>query len=346
MIERDYWPTKEWRFTEPEDVGMDSTVLAGLEPLIRARYSNLNGILIVRHGYVVHERYYNRTGPDDAHNVASVTKSVLSALIGMAVGDGLIGSLDDKVLDYFPEYAVGSADRQKQAITIRNLLTMTAPYPFPDWHEPFDRMRRQPNWVKFALDMMGQGGQIGVFKYCTSGAHLLSAILTRVTGKSAREFANERLFGPTGMRLIPDNPEQGFSPDHLYGSKVKGWLHDPAGLSTGGFGLTLTTRDMARFGFLYLNGGQWDGHRVVPEAWVNQSWQPAVAAFEKLNYGYLWWLGEEDGVSVRLATGDGGNIICCVPQLDLVVAVASKLVRRAADRMELVRKFMIPAVRE
>ncbi len=344
-MQRDYWPTGEWKTAEPAAMGMDDTVLAGLDPLIRARYTNLNGIVIVRHGFVVYERYYNRTGPDDAHNVASVTKSVISALIGMAVADGLIKSLDDKVLDYFTEYAASPADRLKKEITIRHLLTMTAPYPFPDWHEPFDRMRRQPDWVKFALDMLGQGGQVGAFKYCTSGAHLLSAILTRVTGKTAREFANQRLFAPTGMRQIPDNPEQGFSPNHLYGSGVKGWLHDPADLSTGGFGLTLTARDMARFGYLYLNDGQWDGRQVVPEAWVNESWQPAVAAFEKLHYGYLWWLGEEDGITIRLATGDGGNIICCVPQLDLVVAVASKLVRRAADRMELVRKYVLPAVR-
>lgn len=101
---------------------------------------------------------------------------------------------------YFPEYVPDAAGRQKQEITLCHLLTMIAPYPFEDWHEPLDRLCMSPDWVKYALDMLGQKGNIGAFKYCTAGAHLLSAIITRSTGKNVCEFANEHLFGPIGMK--------------------------------------------------------------------------------------------------------------------------------------------------
>ena len=300
---RDYWPTAEWRTVEPETVGMDSGVLSGLDPMIQAQYSNLNGIVVVRKGYVVFEKYYHHCGPDDAHNLASVTKSVTSALIGIAIEAGYIKSVDEKVLGFFPEYIPDAADRLKREITLRHLLTMTAPYPYPNWREPLDRMRRQPDWVKFALDMLGRGGEIGDFKYSTSGAHLLSAILTRTTGKCAREFANQHLFCPIGMREIPDYKMPSFALEDVFGPGVKGWQYDPHGNTTGGFGLTLTPRDMARFGFLYLNGGFWENQQVIPRSWVAES-----IAMNRHKYGYLWWLAEEDGVFMHMAMGDGGNI--------------------------------------
>jgi CubicO group peptidase (beta-lactamase class C family) len=156
--------------------------------------------VVVRNGYIAYERYYHGYGP----NVASVTKSIISALIGIAIDAGYIQSVDRKVLDFFPEYLPDAADSQKREITIRHLLTMTAPYPFEDWHEPLDQFCIQPDWVKYTLDTLGQNGKIGTFKYSTAGAHLLSTIITRSTGKSAREFANERLFKPIGMKVIPD----------------------------------------------------------------------------------------------------------------------------------------------
>lgn len=115
--------------------------------------------------------------------MTSVTKSIISALIGIAIDGRYIKNVDQKVLDFFPEYVPDAADRQKREITIRHLLTMTAPYPFEDWHEPLDKMCMQPDWVKYTLDMLGQKGSIGTFKYSTAGAHLLSAIITRSTGK-------------------------------------------------------------------------------------------------------------------------------------------------------------------
>lgn len=340
-MQRNYWPTTEWQAIDSATLRMDSEKLSELELMIKSEYSNINGIVVVRNGYITYERYYNGYGQDDTHHVASVTKSIISALIGIAIDAKYIKNVDQKVLDFFPEYVPNAADRQKREITIRHLLTMTAPYPFEDWHEPLDKMCMQSDWVKYILDMLGQKGSIGTFKYSTSGAHLLSTIITRSTGKSAREFANERLFRPIGMKEIPDHEMKSFGFEDLFGKNVKRWVKDPNGNSTGGWGLTLNPRDMARFGFLYLNRGIWDSNQIIPRTWIDES-----TATNPNNYGYLWWLREEDGVFAYLALGDGGNAICCIPEKDLIVAIASEFIINPLDRWKLIKECIIPAVME
>lgn len=327
----------DWPSTDPATLRMDSEKLSEIESMIKSDHSNINGIVVVRKGYIVYEKYYNGYDPDDTHHVASVTKSVISALIGIAIDAGYITNVDQKVLDFFPEYVSNAA--QKQEITIRHLLTMTAPYPFEDWHEPLDKLCQQPDWVTYTLDMLGEKGKLGDFKYSTAGAHLLSAIITRGTGKSAREFANERLFKPIGMKEIPDYKMKSFGFEDLFGKNVKGWVKDPNGNSTGGWGLTLTPRDMARFGLLYLNGGIWDNNEIISKTWIDES-----TMINPNYYGYLWWVHEEDGIFAYLARGDGGNVICCIPEKDLVVAIASEFIMNPRDRWELIKECVIPAV--
>ncbi|MFF0826224.1 serine hydrolase domain-containing protein [Brevibacillus sp. NPDC003359] len=338
-MQRHYWPTTEWQAVNPAILNIDAEKLAELDPIIKSAYSNINGIVVVRNGYIAHETYYHGYGPEDRHHVASVTKSILSALIGIAIDARLIKNVDQKVLDFFPDYAPDSTDTQKREITIRHLLTMTAPYPFEDWQEPLDKMCMQSDWVKYTLDMLGQKGKIGTFKYSTAGAHLLSAILTRSTGKSAREFANERLFTPIGMEEIPDYEMKAFAFENVFGKDVRGWVKDPNNNSTGGWGLTLTPRDMARIGLLYLNRGSWDNHQIIPETWIDES-----TAMNANQYGYLWWLREEDGVFSYAALGDGGNVICCIPEKNLVVAIASEFMLNPRDRWTLIKEHLIPAV--
>ncbi|OBZ10284.1 serine hydrolase [Bacillus sp. FJAT-26390] len=338
-MQRIEWPTTEWQAGDPAALRMDAEKLSELEGIIKTDYGNINGIVVVRNGYMAYEKYYNGYGPDDTHHVASVTKSIISALIGIALDAQYINHIDQKVLDFFPEYVPDAADRQKQVITIRHLLTMTAPYAFEDWHEPLDIMCMQPDWVKYTLDLLGQKGEIGAFKYSTAGAHLLSAIITRSTGKSAREFANERLFKPIGMKEIPDYEMKSFGFDDLFGKAVKGWVNDPSGNSTGGWGLTLNARDMARFGFLYLNGGIWDHAPIISKTWIDES-----TAMNPNKYGYLWWLGDEDGTFAYLALGDSGNVICCIPEKSLVVAIASAFMLNPRDRWTLIKEHILPAL--
>ncbi|TKI82653.1 serine hydrolase, partial [Bacillus cereus] len=170
-----------------------------LDQIIQEEYKNMNGMLVVRKGNVIFERYYNGHGLDDAFHIASVTKTIISALIGICIDKGYIKSVDQKVIEFFPEYKVKSSE-----VTVRHLLTMTAPYPFIDWQEPLEELCTQQDWIQYTLNRIGNGGEIGSFKYSSAGAHILSAIITNATGKNAREFANEYLFQPLGMREIPN----------------------------------------------------------------------------------------------------------------------------------------------
>lgn len=344
-MKRDYWPTEAWQTADPASTGMEPKKFSDLERMVKSQYRNINGIVVIRKGYMVFERYYNGYGPDDTHNVASVTKSFTSALIGIAIDAGYIKSVDQKVLDFFPEYIPDAEDIQKRTITIRHLLTMTAPIAWKkvdgSGYEPLDRLRRQPDWVKFTLDILGRNGQPGRFQYSTAGSHLLSAILTRTTGMCAREFANEHLFRPTGIKEIPDHEMKSFLLDDVFGKKVSGWIKDPNGNTTGGWGLTITPRDMARFGFLYLNRGVWDDKQIISEIWIDES-----TAMNSNKYGYLWWLREEGGTFAFSALGSGGSVICCIPEKDLVVAIASKIIMKPHDRWPLFEKCILPAIED
>ncbi len=340
---RDYWPTQEWRSVDPASAGMDPGKFTDLENMIKSQYTNINGIVVVRKGAIVFEKYYHGFNSSDTHNVASVTKSFTSALIGIAIDAGYIQSVDQKVLDFFPEYVAGANEFQKRTITIRHLLTMTAPFAWKTTDkmrfEPLDRLRRQRDWVTYILNLMGQNGLSEKFQYCTAAIHLLSAILTRTTGLSAREFANERLFRPIGIREIPDHEMKSFQLDDVFGKNVTGWIKDPGGVTIGGWGLTITPQDMARFGLLYLNRGAWDNTQVISAKWIEDS-----TAMNANKYGYLWWLREEDGVFSYSALGSGGNVICCIPEKDLVVAIASKIISKPRDRWTLFEKCILPAI--
>jgi CubicO group peptidase (beta-lactamase class C family) len=337
-MKRIYWPTTEWQTANPAELKMDIEKLSKLDPIIKAEYGNIGGIVIVRNGYIAYENYYNGYGPDDTLHVASVTKSVLSAIVGIAIDKGFIKSTDQKVLDFFPEYIPNTDEKKKQEITIKNLLTMTAPYTYE--REPFQELCCSPDWAKFALDLLGGKGEIGEFKYSTAGAHLLSTIITRSTGKSAREFANEYLFRPIGMKELPVyNMTASEYLKFLRGKHVTGWVIDPTGNSTGGWGLTLTPRDMARFGFLYLNQGSWDNQQIISPKWIDET-----IAMNPNHYGYLWWLFNENDVFSYSALGDGGNAICCIPEKDIVVAIASKFLMNPNNRLTLIKEYIIPAV--
>ena len=319
-----YWPTDQWETAENQQFD-------GLNRLIKDQYGNTTGIVVLKSGRIAYEQYFSGSTPDSPVHVASVTKSVLSALVGIAIDKGHIQSPEQRVLDFFPEHTPVSALQSR--ITIRHLMTMTAPYAFPDWQEPFDKLCTSPNWVDYILGILGEGGELGNFKYSTSGAHLLSALLTRATGENTCRFANRWLFAPTGMRQLPDAPMEAFGFEELFGAKLKNWASDPQGNTTGGWGLTMTVRDMARFGLLYTRRGRWNDMQVVPEAWVE-----CTTAANGTPYGWLWWLKE----GAHLAMGDGGNVICCIPEGDIVVAIGGAFIPNASDRWPLIAQHILP----
>jgi CubicO group peptidase (beta-lactamase class C family) len=299
----------------------------------------------VRSGYLVLERYYGGFGQDDRHLVASVTKSFISALIGIAIDQGIIEGVHQSVLSFFPEFAPGARDYLKRRITIKQLLTMTAGF---QWRTGarnrelyIDRLRRSEDWVAFILNLPVRERSFGRFQYNSAASHLLSAIITRSTGRCAQEFAAEHLFEPLGIDPPASDVQHTYSQADVFRNTGGGWPKDPQGNSIGGWGLYLKPRDMARFGYLYLNDGRWDGAQIIPKKWVENSVSPHTPG-----YGYQWWLRDVKGVFVFSAVGQGGQHIFCIPDKDLVVVVASRLGRRWRDRWLLLEEFVIPAIEE
>ena len=300
-----------------------------LDAAIRAGHGNVSGMVVVRGGVPVYENYFNGYGPESAVHMASVTKSVLSALVGIAIEGGFLHSVDQKVLDFFPEYPAAPGDARRE-VTLRHLLTMTARYTYEQ--EPFWEITDSPDWAAFALDLLA-GGAPGPLCYSTVGTHLVSVILSRATGKSACAFANEALFGPIGIGELPDLAvTEETVGDTVAGNRGRGWVTEPKGYNVGGWGLLLTARDMARFGYLYLHGGVWQGRQIVPGAWVEASTRRGSG-----EYGYFWWLFED----CFCALGDGGNAVCCFPAQDTVAAVAAQFDPQPGDRLALVREYVL-----
>ncbi|WP_333880488.1 serine hydrolase [Lysinibacillus capsici] len=224
-----------------------------------------------------------------------------------------------------------------QNITIANLLSMTAPYKYKS--EPYTKVYSSDDWVKAALDLLGGKGSIGVFNYSTVGTHILSGVLTTATGQSVLDFATENLFKPLAIKAPTNttiqNKEDYFA--FLKDKYVTGWIVDPKEVNTAGWGLTLTTRDMAKIGQLYLNGGVWNGRQILSSQWIEDSTK-VQSRSGKLTYGYLWWILDD----CYAALGDGGNVIFINPQKKMVISIASRFMPRAKDRVELIRKHMMP----
>lgn len=327
--------------------------MKNLDSIIREQHANIHGIVAMKDEIIIHESYFKGYGPEDRHHVASVTKSIVSALVGIAVDHGSIPSIDMPLKDLFPEYDMSPTD-----VTIRHLLTMAAPHPFPEWQEPFEDMCSSGDWVGYILGQMSRvhrqremnmepvvSTESTSFKYASANAHLLSAILTRQTGMSTLAFANRFLFERSGMNVIADEAMTNFGFEELFGSKVKGWVKDPSGIHTGGWGLTLTARDMTRFGQLYLNGGKWGGAQVIPEDWVRQS--TVDQWHDGSGYGFMWWIRRKKAMKgigdaeAFMALGDGGNVICVVPECGMVVAIASGFKPDAGDRWDLISDHIL-----
>ncbi len=315
-----------------------------LKQIIASEYSNVAGIIIQKNGLKVFEEYFNGFAADDAVHVFSVTKSVISVLIGIAIDQGHILSTDQLILDYFPDYTVMPGEKIIQSITIKDLLTMTAPYKYED--EPYEAFFTSDKWLDFALDLLGGEKPAGDFLYTAIiGAHILSGILVKAVGRSVLEFAAEHLFVPLGIN-VTDNVVFRSAEDQLAWyelTKHKGsWVSDPQGIHTASWGLTLTAADMARIGQLFLGGGTWNDKQIVSSGWIRESTAEHSRWTEmNLSYGYLWWVLDNDERSFA-AIGDGGNVIYVNEKKQIVVAVASLFGPEIKDRIELIKEYIEP----
>jgi CubicO group peptidase (beta-lactamase class C family) len=316
---------------------MNQIKMKELEQIINSKYGNTTGIVIIKDGIVSYEKYFKGCTANSRVHVYSVTKSVISILIGIALDKGYINNLEKKVLDYFPEYKVKRGERKIQNITLRDMLTMTAPYKY-QLFAPYIKYFKSSDWVKFSLDLLGGRGKIGTFRYAPLiGPDILSGILVKATGKSVLDFAAENLFEPLGIKvennLLFNNKEEQIAFNQS--TDISGWVTDSAGIHAAGWGLTLTPMDMAKIGQLYLNGGMWGDRRIISSKWIDDS-TVEHSRWKKRNlpYGYLWWVNE-DGYA---AMGDGGNTIYVNTKKKLVVSIAALFVPKASDRIELIKK--------
>lgn len=313
-----------------------------IETAINRDYGNIAGMIVQKNGTKVYEKYFNGYTADNAVHVYSVTKSVLSALIGIAIDQGYIGSLDQKVLAFFPDYQVKDGEKTIQKITLKHLMTMTAPYKYET--EPYELFFTSQNPIQDALDLLGGNGIIGEFNYSAiGGTHILAGILARATGQSILDFAEKYLFAPMGI-TVPHNLLLRSEEEHMRvmnDKTTRGWVIDPQGINTGSWGLFLTPEDMAKIGQLHLDGGRWLGKQLVSAAWIAESTKEH-SRWDKLLYGYLWWIIDDQAHSFA-ALGDGGNVIYVNNKNNMVIAIASLLVPDARDCIELIKTMIEPA---
>ena len=278
----------------------------------------LRSLVVSQRGQVMFERYYGGARADRPANVKSASKSVIAALVGIAIERGLIASVREPIVTYFPELRT-AADPAKRTITVEDLLTMRSGLAGTSGRG-YGAWVTSRNWVQHALSRPMTAAPGAAMDYSTGSSHLLSAILSKATGRSTRRFANEVLAAPLGFTLPP-------------------WPRDPQGIYFGGNDMLMTSRQLLAFGELYLNGGRVNGRQVVPEGWVRKScegrprelppWARAAAAsgrpdpLRDRQYGYGWWVHELAGHATCFAWGYGGQYAFVVPSRQLVIVTTS-----------------------
>ena len=322
-----YWPTDGWRTATPEAVGIDPELLDGMIEHVVGNGIGADSILIIRHGYIASDAYFPPFDEGQRHIVYSCTKSVVSTLMGIALDEGYLESLDQRVLDLFPNRTVENLDAWKGEMTLRDLLTMTAGFDARDSYlynwEGLELMHEAEDAIQYVLDLPMAEEPGTRFEYTNGVSHLLSCIITETTNMTALEFARERLFSPLGITDVE-------------------WRTDPKGNNWGYSGLYLTPHDMAKIGYLFLKGGEWDGEQIVSYEWVEEATSVHFHAGTLLDdYGFQWWVSPRGYYS---AIGYMGQFIHVVPDLDLVV-VTTGHVEEDFDRIQsLLEAYVIPAV--
>ena len=297
-----------WIPSTPASEGMSSAELQGTLELIRDQvFTKVDSMVVARHGKLVAEGYFNGFGRDSLHDLRSTGKSFTSALAGIAVDQGLFG-VDDPISQHIPQFdRHDNMSARKQAIQVYHLLNMNSGLECNDWDSSSRgnevRMYDKQDWVGFILDLPMAFDPGQATQYCTGGVVVLGNIISRESGMALDAYANSYLFGPLAIRDAQ-------------------WRRSPDGAATGGGGLRLRPRDAAKLGQLYLDGGTWNGTRVVPAAWVDVS-QQRLYTLGRDRYGYLWWKRSfsrpSGNVDSFFTSGNGGNYIFVIPSLDLVV---------------------------
>ena len=343
-----------WQVASPSEVGLDAAKLERAAARIRDEdYPNVHSLLVVKDGKLAFEAYFpgytwSYSGKDfrgdrvdfdrdTTHNLASVTKSFTSALIGIAIDQGLIGGVEDRVFDYFPEYArfrVGA----KEVMTLEDLLTMRSGLECNEMELGYDDSRNDliklfsvPDPIEYILakPLVAEPGTR--WYYSGGNTNLLGEVIRQATGQRMDAYADEHLFGPLGIT----NYE---------------WDYINSDMIHASGNLQLRPRDMAKFGALYLNGGEWNGQQIVSRKWVEASTRAHARPSWGGGYGYQWWLRTYDAgpepVDAFYAAGWGGQKIVILPDLDMVVVFTGGNYVDEDPADEIISSFVLPTVKD
>jgi CubicO group peptidase (beta-lactamase class C family) len=318
------YPTEGWQISTPEEQGMRSQMLAEMMEHIKKNNFNIDSILIVRNGYMIFDSYFWPFSNEQKHNILSCTKSIMSALIGIAIDKGYIQNVDQPITDFFPDKAFANMDDLKKSITLENLLMMASglkcrdSYLYRYWG--FFDMRNSNDWAQYVLDLPMAEAPGEKFLYCNGASYLLSVIIQNTTKMKTLDFARKHLFEPLGINDVE-------------------WERSPQGIDVGYGEMWLNPHDMAKIGWLYLNKGRWGNKQIVPSPWVEVSTRGHINATLFDHYGYQWWV---DSAGYYMAVGIKGQRIFVVPEKKLV-AVFTGAGGRALILKNLLDFYIIPA---
>ncbi len=311
--------------------------------------SNICQIYAVKDGETVYDDCWRGFTTADAMNVNSVTKGVMALLVGIALDKSFIRSLDQKVMVFFPDYTVKRGEKTIYDVTIRHLLTMTAPYKGKS--EPWKRVCTSDDWTMAILDFLGgRRGITGGFRYATLGIQILAGIIERAAGEKCIDFANRNLFEPLGLpgRILHGDSSKEDQFDFFMNKNPRKyeWYSDPQGTVTAGWGLCMSARDMAVIGRLVLDGGLYRGKRIISEEYLKEMTAPHLKLDERfgcMNYGYLWYK-PFDNREVYAAIGDSGNIIYVNSEQNVSVGITGTFKPRIFDRVDFIEEKVLPVI--
>ncbi len=274
----------------------------------------LKSLMILKDDKVIAEAYLNGGGSDQLNDIRSASKSILSAVLGCAIHDGYIDSIDQTVIDFFPEYRTDTLDPNIYKLRIRHLITMTSGFDIKETVKDYQQLYHSPDWVGHILRLPLNREPGKRFNYHSFNTHLLSATITRATGMSTLAYARAVLFSPLGITRIK-------------------WETDPQGYCIGGWGLSMTAKDMATFGTLYLNHGSYGGNQLIPAEWIKSSTTEKTGMIgtyysgwnKAYGYGYLWWVRRlHNKMDFPFAMGHGGQRIVIMPDVNAVVVTQAE----------------------
>jgi CubicO group peptidase (beta-lactamase class C family) len=343
-----------WASRSPEDAGLDPVPLRELTERIRSSaQANIHSVLVVRYGRLAYEQYFVGNdeawgealgrvsfNPDTMHDLRSVTKSVVSLLVGIALDHKLIGSIEDPVFAYFPD-CVDLRTPAKDQVLLKHLLTMSSGLEWDQYRPVTDpmnseiRMIRAPDPYRFALDRSVAAPPGKIWVYSSGATELLGKVVSRVAGEPLDDFARKHLLEPLNIADFA-------------------WMRLPKNSAPcASSGLRLRSRDLAKLGHLVLRRGEWNGQRIISARWIDQCLTPQIGGPEIYFYGFQWMLGRslvrQREISWAVATGLGGQRLFVIPALDLIVAITAGLYTGPLQYslpLQILNRHVLDAIRE